>query len=208
MIFPNLTGSVELTLSLLKTKFDIIGITEHKIKEFNTPISNIDIPGYQPFVFDCSDTSHGGTGFFIKNSVVCNKRDDLKFYSLGDFERTFIEIIFPNMKNIIIGCIYCHPSSNISIQKFNKDILEPVLDKIAFKDKNCMDDFNIDLLKVDSNEDSNAFYNNVTSHFFTPFILHPTRLKSMTLIDIFINSIEYPSYSGNLTIQLSDHLIH
>ena len=29
----------------------------------------------------------------------------------------------------------------------------------------------------------------------------------MTLIDnIFLNNIEYPSYSGNLTIQLSDHL--
>ena len=69
-------------------------------------------------------------------------------------------------------------------------------------------DINIDLLKVDSNDDSNAFYNNVISHFFTPIILQPTRLKSIPLIDnIFINSIEYPSYSGNLTIQLSDHLI-
>ena len=43
--------------------------------------------------------------------------------------------------------------------------------------------------------------------FFTPFILQPTRIKSKTLIDnIFINTIEYPSYSGNLTVQLSDHL--
>ena len=86
------------------------------------------------------------------NPVLYNKRDDLKFYSSGDFESTFIEIIFPNKKNIIIGCIYCHPSSNISIQKFNKGILESVLDKIAFEDKNCalIGDFNIDLLKVDS----------------------------------------------------------
>ena len=54
-----------------------------------------------------------------------------------------------------------------------------------------MGDFNIDLLKVDSNEESNAYYNIVTSHFFIPFILQPTRLKSKTLIDnIFINSIE------------------
>ena len=46
-----------------------------------------------------------------------------------------------------------------------------------------------------------------SSHFFTPFILQPTRLRSKTLIDnIFINSVEYPSYSDNLTIQLSDHL--
>ena len=62
---------LQLTSSLLKTKFDVIGITEHKIiKGITTPISNIDIPGYQLFVFDCSDTSHGGTGFYVKNTVV------------------------------------------------------------------------------------------------------------------------------------------
>ena len=100
-------------------------------------ISNIDIPGYQPFVFDCSETTHGGTGFYIKNSIVFNKRDDLKCYSQGDFESTFIEIIFPNKKNMMIGCIYRHPSSNISIQKFKKEIFEPVLDKIASEEKTC-----------------------------------------------------------------------
>ena len=201
---------LELTLSLLKTKFDIIGITEHKIKKENeNPITNIDIPGYQSFVFDCSETSHGGTGLYIKNSIVFNKRDDLKIFSRGDFESMFIEVIFPKRKNMIIGCIYRHPTSNISVQKFNKDIVEPLLDKIAVEEKNCalMGDFNIDLLKIDSNVDASSFFNNVTSHFLTPFILQPTRLKSKTLIDnIFLNTIEYPSYSGNLTIQLSDHL--
>ena len=142
---------------------------------------------------------------YILKTIVFNRRDDLKFYSPGDFESTFIEIIFPNKKNMIIGCIYRHPSSNISIQK---ELFEPVLDKIASEEKTCalMRDFNIDLLKVDSNEEANAYYNIVTSHFFIPFILQPTRLKSKTLIDnIFINSIEYPSYSGNLTIQLSSY---
>ena len=44
--------------------------------------------------------------------------------------------------------------------------------------------------------------------FFTPYILQPTRFVSQSLIDnIFINSIEYMSYSGNLTIQISDHLL-
>ena len=150
-----------------------------------------DIPGYQPFVFDCSNTTHGGTGFYIKNSIVFNKRDDLKFYSPGDFESTFIEIILPNKKNMIIGFIYRHPSSNISIQKFIKELFQPVLDKIPSEEKTCalMGDFNIDLLKVDSNEESNTYYNIVTSHFCIPFILQPTRLKSKTLIDnIFINS--------------------
>ena len=70
-----------------------------------------------------------------------------------------------------------------------------------------MGDFNIDLLKNDSNTDTNIFYNNLTSHFFAPFVLQPTRLSSKTLIDnIFLNTIEYSAYSGNLTVQLSDHL--
>ena len=46
------------------------------------------------------------------------------------------------------------------------------------------------------------------STFFTPFILQPTRLHSKTLIDnIFFNSLEYQSVSGNLLIEISDHLI-
>ena len=80
---------LQLTLSLLKTKFDIIGISEHKIQKGNdASISNIDIPGFHPFVFDCSDTTHGGTGLYIKNLIVYNKWDDLKLYSSGHFEST------------------------------------------------------------------------------------------------------------------------
>ena len=38
-------------------------------------------------------------------------------------------------------------------------------------------------------------------------MLQPSRLISNTLIDnIFINSVEYLSHSGNLTIQIADHL--
>ena len=199
---------LQLTLSLLKTKFDVIGITEHKIqKDKIASISNIDIPGFHSFVFDCSDTS--GTGLYIRDSLVYNKRDDLKILSSGNIESTFIEIIFPEKKNMIIGCVYRHPSSSLSIQTFNEDIFDPLLDKIASGDKTCalMGDFNIDLLKADTNDNTNKFFNNLTSHFCTPFVLQPTRLSSKTVIDnIFLNTIEYPSYSGNLTVQLSDHL--
>ena len=48
----------------------------------------------------------------------------------------------------------------------------------------------------------------MSSNFFTPFILQPTRLHSKTLIDnVFFNSLEYQSVSGNLLIEISDHLI-
>ena len=161
------------------------------------------------FVFDPTETSQG-TGFYVKYSLVYVKRDDLKFNSLSNYESTFIEVILPDRKNMILGCIYRHPTSTISIQQFINESIEPLLDKISAENTFCslMGDFNIVLLKTDTNDNVNAFYNNVTSHFFAPYILQPTGPKSKTLIDnILINSVEYPSHSGNLTIQISDHLL-
>ena len=69
-------------------------------------------------------------------------------------------------------------------------------------------DIYIDLLKTDIDNGSNEFYNNLSSHFFTPYILQPTRLRSKTLIDnIFFNYLDYYSNSGNLLHEISDHLI-
>ena len=63
-------------------------------------------------------------------------------------------------------------------------------------------------LKCDSNNDSNSFYNILSSNFFTPNVLQPTCLHSKTLIDkLFFNSLEYTSFSGNLLIEISGHLI-
>ena len=48
----------------------------------------------------------------------------------------------------------------------------------------------------------------MTSHFFASYILQPTRPESKTLIDnILINTVECPSHSDNLPIQISDHLL-
>ena len=121
----------------------------------------------------------------------------------------FIELILPDRKNLIVGCLYRHPSG-MSIRDFTCNHLEPLLVKISKEKKECalMGDFNADLLK---SSDSNAIgdlYNTFSSHFFTPFILQPTRLRAKTLIDnIFFNSLEYFSNSGNLLYELSDHLI-
>ena len=48
------------------------------------------------------------------------------------------------------------------------------------------------------------------SYFFMPLVLRPTRVtdKSKTLIDnIFFNSFEFTTLSGNITHSISDHLI-
>ena len=70
-------------------------------------------------------------------------------------------------------------------------------------------DFNIDLLKYDSNARYREFYNLMTSNGYLPLITLPTRLKdsTQTLIDnIFTNSFTQESHSGNILIEFADHL--
>ena len=142
-----------ITLTQLQFQFHVIAITEHKIRD-TIPIQNIEIPGYHEFIYDSSEKSHGGTGFFVKNSLACNIRNDLKLVqpSSGEFESTFLEIVLPGKKNLIIGCIYRHPSSNLTADQFNNDYIESLLQKISVEDKICsiMGDFNIDLLKTNT----------------------------------------------------------
>ena len=71
-----------------------------------------------------------------------------------------------------------------------------------------MGDFNIVLLKYETHEDTNAFLNTLSSSFFSPYVLQPTRLASKTLIDnIFFNSLDYHTYNRNLQIEIAGHLI-
>jgi len=193
----------------MKIKFCIIGITEHKITG-KIPLSNIKLSGYHDFIYTETQTTHGGSGFYISESLTYKRRDDLllKPNKPGEFESTFIEIILPKKKNLILGCIYRHPCSTIKIEDFTINFLEPILNIISAENKTCalMGDFNIDLLKCNSQADISFYYNSLSSNFFAPYILLPTRPISKTLIDnIFMNTIEYQSYSGNITIQLADH---
>ena len=72
-----------------------------------------------------------------------------------------------------------------------------------------MGDFNIDVMKMDSKFDISQFYNTMHSHFFLLFILQPIRVteKSKTIIDIFFNSFEFTTISGNIIHSISDYLI-
>ena len=62
--------------------------------------------------------------------------------------------------------------------------------------------------KSETNAGISFFYNMMLSNFFAPYILQPTRPASKSLIDnIFLDTTDYPSKSGNLKIQLADHLL-
>ena len=89
--------------------------------------------------------------------------------------------------------------------------MNTVIEKILHENKYCaiLGDFNLDLLQFETHSGTNDFLNILVSSYFQPQILQPTRITdhSATLIDnIFFNSLEHFTISGNLIYDLTDHL--
>ena len=69
-------GDLKLILSQLKFKFDVIGISEHKIFKDTLPSNEIKIPGYDEFIVAPTEGVCGGTGFFIKDNLDYVRRPE------------------------------------------------------------------------------------------------------------------------------------
>lgn len=125
------------------------------------------------------------------------------------FESIFVEILNDKTKNIIVGVIYRPPKSNINdfIEKFELSI-----EKINKEKKECyfMGNYNLDLLKSESNNLINSFLDSLYYSSLTPLISKPTRITthSASLIDnIFSNVLENNQpISGIIYSDISDHL--
>ena len=193
-------------LSELQHAFDVIGLSETKIKDSCDPTSNITIDGYD-FVSKPTLTNAGGVGFYVKEGISFNIRDDLCLIT-KEFESLWIEINRYPYKNLVCAILYRHPSGNP--EDFTK-YLYSTLDIISKEKKLClfMGDFNINLLNFEDCQITEEFINTIVSYDFLPHILQPTRITdhTATLIDnIFFNSNEFFSISGNLVCDLTDHL--
>ena len=201
---------LEITLSQLNFKFDVIALSETKIKKDIPPKFDIKIDGYKEFSIP-TEANKGGVILYISNNFNSKPRKDLNKIVEKScvLESVFAEIVIPNKKNIILGCIYRHPSMILS--DFNENYLNPLMEK--FDDKKhtfLMGDFNVDLMKSDEDEDTTTYFDTITSNLFVPHIIQPTRITphSKTLIDnIFSNVPNFSqAKSGNLTLAISDHL--
>ena len=90
------------------------------------------------------------------------------------------------------------------IEEFNEEYILPLLEKASKENKPLIllgDDFNINLLKFDSDNSVSNFLDILGSFSLLPQIILPTRLTntSKTLIDnIFIDSSSFQVSSGNL----------
>ena len=202
---------LETTLTMLDYKFDIIGITETKLTRKTKPKIDINLNGYKCYHVD-TDAEKGGSLIYVSENISSKERTDLELllYKSEVLESTFIEISNKHKKNIIIGCIYRHPS--MDLKEFNDDYLIPFMESFNKEDKKkyLIGDFNVDLLKIDEDSKSSNYFDTMTSNLFVPHITIPTRItsRSKTLIDnIFSNCNNYEEgISGNITVSLSDHL--
>ena len=147
---------------------------------------------------------------YINNNVNFSIRPEFTTTTDG-FEALWVEVHNNCHSNLLCGIIYRHPNGDL-IERFI-EYLSSVADRINQENKTCiiMGDFNIDLLKLESHSATAAgsFLNTLGSHFFQPYILQPTRITdhSASLIDnIFFNSIEHLTISGNIVHDLTDHL--
>ena len=194
-------------LNELNVNFDILAITESRIKKDSPSTVNLHLDYLVEQT--STETSAGGTLLYINKTLSYQLKNDLKLYHLEKIESTFIEIICSKLTNVIVGCIYKHPT--LQINDFKSDFISPLLLKLlkeSYKRILLLGDFNIDLLKSELSDSINNFIDTLSSDFLLPRILLPTRIsKTSTLIDnILSNSTSLEEIeSSNVTSTFSDH---
>ena len=124
-------------------------------------------------------------------------------------ESCWAEIICNKSPNIIVGCIYKHPSGNIS--DFTLE-LENIIKKLNENkyDVYIMGDINIDFMKYCSHSKTEDYLDMLYSYNFIPLITKPTRITdhTSTLIDhIYTNAPIQNMLSEIALAELSDHLL-
>ena len=142
------------------------------------------IDGYN-FVYECRvGKLGGGVGIYICKDLNYVLRSDLT-RSKAEIECIFIEINQTKGPNMVIGCIYRPPNTDVIL--FNTEI-STILENICKKKANLTliaGDYNLDLLKSDTNVQTGEFLNLMNSFSLLPTIRYPTRItdKTATLID-------------------------
>ena len=123
-----------------------------------------------------TESNKGGALLYISNKFNYKIRKDLTMYKKKELESVFVEIINKKGKNSIIGCIYRHPSMHVSdfIDNYTNNLFE----KLSYENKDIilMGNFNINLLNIDSDKDSEEFLEQITTNYLIPLILKPTRI--------------------------------
>ena len=86
----------------LNVKFDILAITESRIKKDSSSPVNLHLDNYSNEQ-TTTEASADGTLLCISKILSYQLRNDLKLYHPGKIESTFIESICSKSTNVIVG---------------------------------------------------------------------------------------------------------
>ena len=132
------------------------------------------------------------------------RESDLSFNSKGA-ESCWSEILQEHKPNMIVGCIYRHPSS--ILDNFISQ-LENLISSLHQSKHQVfiLGDMNIDFLKVGTHSKTEDYLDMLYSSNLLP-VIKPTRITSQTLIDhIYTNISTDQTISGIVAMDISVHL--
>ena len=183
---------------------EIIAISETKL--LDEYIYNISIPGYV-FLNTNSPTRAGGVGLYISKELTFTRRRDLEVTGDG-IESCWVEIMREKEKNIVIGCIYRHPTKDCAILH---NALKEQLSNLNNKSKEVfvLGDININLLNYNRDNQTSDYLDMLLDLGFTPLITKATRITdhTATLIDhIYTNVPQKITKAGICLADITDHL--
>jgi hypothetical protein len=190
------------TLSEFKVKPAILSFTETWLTTDDANLANL--PGYNLYSVERQNRVGGGVCAFVSNEFTVF---DVQSGLHDTFENIDIFIKLSDDRILVICVVYRPPDSKIAdfLIEFNNYLMthtgstHPLL---------ICGDFNINLLNVDSVNSVAEFVDLIYSNSLLPVIHNPTRITShsATLIDnIFVGNL-FPSVSGILCADFSDHL--
>ena len=198
----HLDSFVDQCLAPLGYQFDVIGFCETKLTD---DIEHLyDIPSYTRQSNSLSRHS-GGVSLYINNkynSFLCR---DLTVKE--EFIETLFVEIYHYIRNIVVGVIYRRPNTNLG--NFY-ETLNNLVSVVSNESKTCylMGDFNIDLLRWETDINVSEYLAVFHSKLFLNVINKPTRVtaSSASLIDhIWSDNITSNIRNGILHTRISDN---
>ena len=156
-----------------------MAITESYIKE-NLPYSINN--QHKNYFVEQTEASAGGALLYINNRLSRKTRIYLQIYPSGRLELESIEVNCPKTSNLIIGCIYQHPT--LHIEEFNSIYVFPLLPKPSkefYLQTFLLNDFNIELLKYESSGLANSFRDTICSNFLSAQIILAAEISSLSI---------------------------
>ena len=208
--------SLQTLLELLSTQnihFPVICIQESWISD-DSMLQLLQLEGYNAFHVNATSSTHGGVITYVQDTYDVTIETLVNTSNLWD--GLFLEIKHDNSKNkIIVGTIYKPPKDNNNRDNINGFVseLEPILSELSNTNSEVLicGDYNINLLKTNSEQHFSYFFDTMLSHSFFLKITFPTRVNNSsgaTLIDnIFckLSSITLQTKAGILLDEISDH---